>query len=107
MRQVVFRRYPDGSIIALFPFEPSEPTGKFCLCYEHMGQHGSADYEGVLLDTEAVRPNDVSALVEELDHIGYKYFKAHYDPIDAQKAQTVREEILKAAYENVKRSPHD
>jgi hypothetical protein len=74
--RVVFRRWPrsqGGRIIALFPEIPSDPAGRFCLSYEHVGQHGGADYQGVIRMTKPIRENseELENLKEELRGRGY------------------------------------
>jgi len=67
--RVVFRRWPKsqgGGIIALFPDISSDYAGRFCLSYEHIGQYGGADYQGVIRMTKPVRENS-----EELGGRGY------------------------------------
>ena len=69
---VVFRRWRDGGdIIALFPEIPTDLYGQFCEAYEHVGQHGGADYHGVIQATEAVSNEDAASLAAELRRIGY------------------------------------
>ena len=70
---VIFRRWRDtGGIIALFPELPSDYEGRFCDAYEHVGQHGGADYHGVVAATKPVEPEDAADLAKELARIGYK-----------------------------------
>ena len=69
---VVFRRWRDsGSVIALFPEIPADIQGRYCVSYEHIGQHGAADYNGVILATTPVNPREYADLAEELRRIGY------------------------------------
>ena len=69
---VIFRRWRDtGDIIALFPEHPSDYQGCFCDAYEHVGQHGGADYHGVVQATKPVTVDDAKDLLEELTRIGY------------------------------------
>jgi hypothetical protein len=69
---VVFRRWKDcGDIIALFPELPADIQGWFCDAYEHVGQHGGADYGGVIRATTPVEPDEATTLAEELTRIGY------------------------------------
>jgi hypothetical protein len=69
---VVFRRWKDcGGIIALFPEVPADIFGDFCESYEHVGQHGGADYNGVIQNTVPVRADECADLREELTRIGY------------------------------------
>jgi hypothetical protein len=70
---VVFRKWKDnGDIIALFPEIPSDLLGYFCLSYERVGQHGGADYHGVIRATKPVGRNEVAQLKKELTRIGYR-----------------------------------
>ncbi|HZZ79984.1 MAG TPA: hypothetical protein VFE62_15805, partial [Gemmataceae bacterium] len=69
---VVFRRWKDtGSVIALFPATPSDVHGHFCEAYEHVGQHGGADYHAVIAQTISATSDECASLLRELMHIGY------------------------------------
>lgn len=68
---VVFRRWNSGDIIALFPTIPADIFGDLCESYQHVGQHGGADYHGVIQQTTSVATEDAADLVEELIEIGY------------------------------------
>jgi hypothetical protein len=76
---------PFGSLIALFPLM-SEGDG-LVNSYEHIGQHGAANYNHVIVDTTPARDyedagNDASysvvALMDELRSIGY-------DPVQRER----------------------
>src|SRR5262249_7063268 len=68
---VIFRRWRDiGDIIALFPELPSDYEGYFCDAYEHVGQHGGADYLGVVQATRPVSVDEAGDLIAELTRIG-------------------------------------
>ena len=70
---VVFRRWKhSGDIIALFPEIPADLAGRYCEAYEHVGQHGRADYYGVMRATMPVELHEAEDLNEELTKIGYK-----------------------------------
>ena len=70
---VVFRKWRDGfGTIALFPELPSDLYGRYCDSYEHVGQHGGADYHGVVMNTRPVKEEESVDLAEELTRIGYK-----------------------------------
>jgi hypothetical protein len=70
---VIFRRWRDSdNIIALFPEIPADINGWFCEAYEHVGQHGGADYQNVIAATKPVEPEDAADLADELTRIGYK-----------------------------------
>jgi len=72
----VFRKYRNndapwyGDIVALFPEIPAYDS--YCLCYQHVGQHGSADYSFVINITEPAKPEEYQDLKEELERIGYR-----------------------------------
>ncbi len=72
---VVFRRWREGNsgdIIALFPELPADYQGRFCDAYEHVGQHGGADYHGVIHATKPVSDDEAADLIRELERIGYR-----------------------------------
>lgn len=68
---VVFRKWKSGNreIIALFP--GIDAGGGFCSSYEHIGQHGGAEYSGVIAATVPARPDEYADLKAELESIGY------------------------------------
>jgi|SRR5579863_9279031 len=69
---VVFRKWREiGTVIALFPELPSDLYGYFCDAYEHVGQHGGADYFGVVQQTTPATSEESDGLTEELTRIGY------------------------------------
>ena len=60
---VVFRRWRDtGDVIAFFPELPADLSGDCCDAYERVGQHGGADYHGVIQHTTPCSLNDAAAL---------------------------------------------
>jgi len=70
---VVFRRWKEnGDIIALFPELPADMSGFYVDAYEHVGQHGGADYHGVVQHTKPCSLDDAADLVAELERIGYR-----------------------------------
>lgn len=66
----IFRRYPDGEIVALFPTIPADPDGH-CSSYVHVGQHGAADPGHVIARTRPARPDEYANLLDELTGLGY------------------------------------
>ena len=53
---MIFRRFPDGDVIALFPYLPAECLNTWpCQSYMHIGQHGAADPR-IVHDTRPARP---------------------------------------------------
>lgn len=94
---VVFRRWRDsGDIIALFPEIPADIFGEFCEAYQHVGQHGGADYWGVIRATTPVVLEDAADLADELERVGYnlrpikRASRHHHD----KRRQTARECVL-------------
>jgi len=75
---VIFRKFRDGGdIIALFP-EMEENDG-LCNSYQHIGQHGAANYCGLVSaqdrTTAPATPEEYADLLEELEAIGYTNLK--------------------------------
>lgn len=68
---VVFRKYSDGEVIALFPEIPADRWGDTCESYMHHGQHGGASCSPVIEDTKPASPRDYAPLLRELASIGY------------------------------------
>lgn len=71
MDRVVFRRYGNGEIIALFPDQIASGV-YLCNSYMHVGQHGAADYTRVVSQTKPAKPEEYQTLATELAQIGYK-----------------------------------
>ena len=71
---VVFRKYKDGDIIALFVNEPyhANSDDDTISSYIHVGQHGAASYKGVMKDTKAATKKEYEELCRELMWIGYR-----------------------------------
>jgi hypothetical protein len=69
--KVIFRKFKEGDVIALFPREPgtNDPYGT-CMSYQHIGQHGAAD-TGIVSITKLAKPAEYAALARELRSIGY------------------------------------
>jgi hypothetical protein len=68
---VVFRIFPDGALLALFPAMRADMAGCFCSCYAHIGQHSAADYTGCIQRSRPATPREYRALAVELRSIGY------------------------------------
>ena len=69
--RVIFRKYPDGEIIALFPDEPWYSGYGLITSYMHDGQHSGAWYKGVIADTKPAKPSEYMPLFDELVATGY------------------------------------
>lgn len=66
---VVFRRYPAGDILALFP---TIDAGRgLCTCYQRIGQHGDCDYSHCIKTTAPASPAEYAELRRELEGLGY------------------------------------
>ena len=70
---VIFRRFHNGDIVALFPYEiwGNHGNGIFTIAsYEHMGQHGAASVS-LVNTTKLAKPSEYLELSRELERIGY------------------------------------
>ena len=67
--KVIFREWPDKSIIALFPEINADSTFYNCLSYMRIGQHGAANCQGVIDTTCPAK--DYTDLKNELGRLGY------------------------------------
>ena len=67
--RVIFRKFKDGDILALFPY--LSEGGAAVESYMHVGQHSGADYSGCIRRTVAATPEEYSDLQKELESIGY------------------------------------
>jgi hypothetical protein len=68
---VVFRKFKEGDVLALFPSEEEAYNGGFCESYQHVGQHSGADYTHCIKITKPAKPSEYAALKRELEGIGY------------------------------------
>ena len=66
---VIFRKFKDGEILALFPYEIE--TGTFVLSYQHIGQHSGADYQFMINGTKPAKPEEFTDLKKEIENFGY------------------------------------
>jgi hypothetical protein len=78
---VVFRVFKDhGDVVALFP-ELVLYTDGSCESYQHIGQHGAADYTHCIRISRAAPPKEYAALQAELNNIGYNLkIRQKYSP---------------------------
>lgn len=69
MTPVVFRKFRNGDVIALFPQE----YGLFgqCVSYMHIGQHSLVEYPLVVRRTKPAIAEEREQLWQELHRIGY------------------------------------
>jgi hypothetical protein len=68
---VIFRKFKEGDIVALFPEIPSSNNGYECLSYMAVGQHGGAD-PLLVRETKVAKPSEYRDLARELRRLGYK-----------------------------------
>jgi hypothetical protein len=72
---VVFRKFSNGAIIALFP---TFDDGNYRVAsYMHVGQHGGADYDVVVSSTKIASESEYRELFQELQSIGYENLKVY------------------------------
>lgn len=88
---VIFRKWNDGSIIALFPADPGTNHAYTCSSYEHVGQHGAAEPVGVIRRTRPATPQEYADLKRELESAPYGYRlkvfqRLHYSFLDIRRA---------------------
>ncbi len=70
--KVIFRKYPDGDIIALFPEIAVDNTGYNCESYLRVGQHGAANPRIVTSQTKPASQKEYQHLFDELTNmVGY------------------------------------
>ena len=90
---VIFRTDREGVCFALFPEDPGNIDPTTCSCYQHNGQHGSADFHGCISTSRPSTEQEKAPLKQELENIGYcirEVKKASY------KQHKRRWDILKA-----------
>ena len=80
--KVIFRKYPDGQIIALFP-QFTNSYRYTVTSYMHMGQHSEADYNHVVNTTKLANPNEYESLLNEIKSI----YKPEYEIVVIKKAK--------------------
>jgi len=68
--QIIFRVDKDNEIFALFPHEVSNNNGDVT-CYQHIGQHSSADYTHCIKQSKIATPTQSLPLYQELISLGY------------------------------------
>lgn len=67
--EVVFRAFPEGDVIALFP-QDQQGAGMIN-SYQHLGQHGEAS-QGLIKELRRASPAEYAPLLTELKSIGYR-----------------------------------
>ena len=93
--KMIFRKWSNGAVIALMPYELGTNSAGTCQSYEHIGQHGSADPQTVVLRTSPATPLEFAELKSELERIGYVVEVIHRVP---SNAYSFRADALRAQY---------
>jgi hypothetical protein len=71
LTRVIFRKFPEGDVIALFPEIPGSNDTSTCMSYMHVGQHGAASVN-LVNNTKPATQNESGPLVCELTNLGYR-----------------------------------
>lgn len=88
--KVIFRKFSDGDIIAIFPEEVGTNNPGTCMSYMHIGQHGSCDLIGMTLTNRLARPEEYKDLKAELESEGYDLNILVRIPKDALKIRQAK-----------------
>jgi hypothetical protein len=89
---VIFRMFL-GEVVALFPTLASDGYGNYCSAYQHLGQHGAADYGFVVRRSRLATPEEYADLNAELISLGYRNMRV----INRATPQMHRERIDSAS----------
>lgn len=69
--KVIFRKFRNGDVIALFPGIAGDFDPMNCNSYMHVGQHGTATTR-LVSSTKPAKPSEYRELAQELRRIGYR-----------------------------------
>ncbi|MFA5323710.1 MAG: hypothetical protein WC373_13645 [Smithella sp.] len=61
------RGFHPTDVFALMPEIPTDELGRYCACYQHIGQHGSADYHLCIRKSKPASPEEYAELKAELE----------------------------------------
>lgn len=71
--KVIFRKFKDGDIIAIFPEIPASPHAHDCLSYQIIGEHSSCWPILIIPESSPATPSEYGPIMRVLTHIrGYK-----------------------------------
>ena len=73
---VVFRVWRGkfaGDVLALFPAQCDSVDKPYCMAFEHVGQHGAADYDHVIRSSRPATASEYARLKVELEAEPYNY----------------------------------
>jgi hypothetical protein len=68
--KTLFRQYPNGEILALFPEIPADRYGHYCMSYQLIGEHGAASPEQP--NTVPASPSAYTDTLTALERRGYE-----------------------------------
>ena len=71
--KVVFRKFNDGEVIALFPEIKFGCPHYEIMSYMHIGQHGEVDHHAVVEQTKLATEEEYQTLLNEIKNIYYDY----------------------------------
>jgi hypothetical protein len=78
---VIFRKWLNNKVLALFPEDPVDKEGRYCFCYEPIGEPeskyygllvGAEDYTTCIRRTKPATPEEYGDLKARLERVGYK-----------------------------------
>lgn len=70
LTDVIFRVFPEGDVIALFPAQAYDSKPHRCMSYQKLGQHGGADVD-LISKLRPATPQEYAPLKAELESQGY------------------------------------
>lgn len=70
---VIFRKFRDGEVIALFPGIAGTMDPWSCSSYMHVGQHGAAGLHSIAAHTKLASEREYAPLKRELESVPYEY----------------------------------
>lgn len=73
---VMFRVDSQGDVFALFPGVAGTHEPHTCSCYQHVGQHSSADLTACIRTSRPATPDECAPLKHELEAAPYHYVLA-------------------------------
>lgn len=68
--RMIFRKFPEGDVIALMPDNWADYRNHYISSYQHIGQHGGA-HPNLIYELARATPAEYAELLNELTKIGY------------------------------------
>jgi len=92
--KVIFRKFKNGDVIAIFPEMLGNWKTHTCESYMHIGQHGACDPQYLIDEiTKLATPDEYNDLKLELESIGYDLQvckRQSYNMIQVKKSKLER-----------------